>query len=118
MIATSIQEGDVLGTGSLTYTVQFDELLNQAGVTPAAFTLRGVDRAINHTPTSFSYDAGTSTLTIMYTKPGGPLALTLIGSTAALRDIVGNPLDGETVVGGVSVFPDPAGRSGNGVRAS
>jgi subtilisin family serine protease len=127
VIASSIQDSsyqsDVVPAGpggTLTYTVQFSEPLNPATVTAASFSLRGLASGRTFTADSFTYIEDTSTLTLNYSGLGDEnYELRVFGDQGSGRvvphDLFGLGLDGETVMGGRSVWPLPPGHSGNGV---
>jgi hypothetical protein len=116
VISSSIQENDfVPSDGTLTYTMQFSEPLNPSTVTAAAFTLHGNGANQNYTPASFSYIIDTSTLTITYTGLHDDSYL-LRANSSIIKDFFGLQLDGETIVGGRSVWPIPPGHTGNGIQ--
>src|SRR5262249_27994860 len=118
VILSSIQEGDLVGGhagGTLTYTVRFSEQLQQQTVTAAAITLHGQGRNKDYAPASISYAANNSTLTVNFSGlPDDHYRLQVADS---LTDLFGLKLDGETTVGGTSVWPiaPDLGHSGDGV---
>ncbi len=113
VIFSSLSEGDVVPTGSLTYVVGFDEPLNAAVLDPTDFTLLGVGLNRSYTPASFTYIQDTSVLTIRYANlPEDSYRLTLLSGTNNFRDLAGNLLDGEPPAG---LWHIPPQRSGNGV---
>ncbi|MEO2047576.1 MAG: hypothetical protein ABGX16_13505 [Pirellulales bacterium] len=65
IIDSSIQDGDIVTAGPLTYTVQFDEELDSTNLDVTDMRLVGFLSG-THTPTQFSYDSGTSRLTLQY----------------------------------------------------
>jgi hypothetical protein len=94
VVATSIEEGAVLPIGSLTYQVTFSEPIVTAGVSASSFDLHGDFRNIHYTPTSFSFDATNTVLTIHYASlPDDRYTITLFSS--AFKDRVLFRLDGE-----------------------
>jgi subtilisin family serine protease len=117
VIASSLQEGDVVAGqrgGSLTYTVQFSEPLQPQTVTAAAIDLHGNGRNQDYAPASVNYVPGSTTVTVTYAGlPDDHYRLQIADS---LTDNFGLKLDGETTVGGQSVWPiGPAqGHSGDG----
>jgi subtilisin family serine protease len=115
VIASSIQEGDTMEGrrgGSLTYTVQFSEPLQAQTVTAAAVTLHGNGRNQDYAPASINYVASSSTLTVTYSGlPDDHYRLQIADS---LTDNFGLKLDGETTVGGQSVWPIGPGQGHSG----
>jgi len=110
VIATSIQEGDVLPVGDLAYTVQFDEELNAEALDASDVQLVGVIGGA-HVPAALAYDPPTSTLTAQFADlPDDSYTLTLLSDDGAFEDIAGNDLDGEPIA-----FPIPPNQSGDGV---
>lgn len=80
--------------GDLTVTFQFDEPLATGWLDAADVRLFG-DLAGVLAPTAFSYDAVSRTLTLGFSDlHEGHYSLTLTSSAEGLRDIAGNPLDG------------------------
>jgi hypothetical protein len=116
VIGSSVQEGDIVTSGSggsFSYTVTFNRSMKTAGVTSSAFSLVGT--LGTRTATSFSFNADGTALTINYTNlPEDSYTLTLFSSSFV--SLAGWQLDGETTVGGVSVWPIPPGQSGDGVE--
>jgi hypothetical protein len=110
VIDSSVQGGDVLPTGSLTYTAQFDEelLADVIGVEDVELTGPGGQE---FTPDAVAYDAGTSTLSVDFPAlPEGDYTLVLLSGTGRLQDLVGNALDANSVT-----WPIPPNVSGDGV---
>ena len=94
VIAISIQEGQVVPAGDLSYTVQFSEPMNVANLDVTDLQLFAHGQGVVHTPSSFSYDVATSTLTIDYSSlPDDKYSLALFSSQ--FEDLVGLRLDGE-----------------------
>ncbi len=110
VIASSVQEGDDLSGMTFTYTAQFNRELRTADLDASDFTL--VDGVGTHvSPSLWSYDASTSTLTLEYSSlRDGEYTLTLISGDRAIEDIYRSDLDGETLA-----WPIPANTSGDGV---
>jgi hypothetical protein len=111
--SSSIQEGDVLPIGDLTYTVQFSEPMQTANFDPFDFVLQGT--AINnvvYSPTTFGFDGTSTILTLSFTNlPEDSYTLTLFSGDGAFEDLVGFDLDGEPLA-----FPIPPNQSGDGVE--
>ena len=111
VIASSIQQNDVLSVGDLTYVVTFDEPMLVANLDDFDFFLLGIDNNVTYTPTSDSYDATGRTLTITYANlPEDRYTLTLLSGSGQFEDVVGNDLDGEPLA-----FPLPPNVSGDGI---
>ncbi|MCY2927380.1 MAG: Ig-like domain-containing protein, partial [Planctomycetota bacterium] len=108
VIACSLLAGDVLSPGNLTLTVQFSEPLNAASLTTAAAFLTGLATG-SFDPTTWSYAASTSTLTIGYSLLPED-SYTLILQAGRVSDPFGNALDGETPAWPIGPYV-----SGNGV---
>src|SRR5262249_20766288 len=101
--------------GTLTYTVRFSEQLQAQTVTAAAITLHGQGHNQDYAPASINYAANNSTLTVTFAGlPDDHYRLQVADS---LTDLFGLKLDGETTVGGKSVWPiaPDLGHSGDGV---
>jgi hypothetical protein len=112
VIASSISEGQVLPTGSLTYVVTFSEPMNTSLVTASSFDLHGNFRNVDYAPASFSFDATGTILTINYANlPDDGYTLTLLST--GFQDLVGFDLSpGNFVVDfslnfGTGPFPVP-----------
>lgn len=108
VVASSLQENAIVTSGSLVYTAQFDEPMDN-------YQLDGNDVALvgtltgTHTPNRFRFDFGTRTVTVEYQDlPDDRYALFLRSGELRFRDLVGHPLDGEP-------RPDAAVPSGDGV---
>lgn len=111
VIASSLQTGDTVNGNSFTYTVTFDEPLFEGSLDASDVVLdrRGVN-GVSYSPTSFAYDASTSTLTVGFSGiADGPYRLTLLSGPDGFRDVAGNALDGEPLS-----FPLPPNVSGDG----
>jgi hypothetical protein len=75
------------------------------------FTLVGLFRNVSYFPSSFSFDATKTVLTINYSNlPEDNYTLTLLSADGRFEDQAGNNLDGEPV------WPLPPGGSGDGVE--
>jgi subtilase family serine protease/methionine-rich copper-binding protein CopC len=96
VIASSVEEGATLDPGSFTYTVTFSEPLVTSGL--GAEDVHLVEDSFNtsFSPSSFSYDAATNRITVGFGQPlyDGRYTLTLDSGANALRDLVGNALNG------------------------
>src|SRR5262249_20055435 len=98
VITTSPGLNANVNTGSLTYVVTFNEPMNTAAVTTASFTLHGVFRNANPTPSTFTWNAAGTALTITYgALSDDAYTMTLTSGTtgATFRDAANNALDGE-----------------------
>jgi streptogramin lyase len=94
LITNSINEGSVGSTGSLTYTCSFQEAIVPSSVSASSFDLHGAFRSTDYTPTSFSFDATDTILTVNFSNlPQDNYTLTLIA--AGFMDRAGFILDGE-----------------------
>jgi hypothetical protein len=94
VIATSIEEGDLVTPGTLTYKVTFSEPIIPSSVSAASFDLLGDFRKIHYAPTSFSFDSTNTILTINFPAlPDDRYALTLFSK--GFEDRVLYHLDGE-----------------------
>jgi sugar lactone lactonase YvrE len=94
VIATSVEEGDILAPGTLTYTVTFSEPLLRSSVTAASFDLLGDFRNVHYAPLSFSLDATNTVLTLNFpVLPDDRYTLTLFSK--GFQDRVLFYLDGE-----------------------
>jgi hypothetical protein len=110
VVGSSIQEGAVLPTGNLTYTVTFSEPLQTALVDAGDFSLVGQYRNSSYSPTSFSFDATGKILTINYSNLlDDSYTLTLFSNPNSFVDQVGLELDGEP-----TTWPIPPNQSGDG----
>ena len=112
VVASSIQEGDVLSTGDLVYTVTFSEPMRTTDINPSDAPLYGQLRGNSYLPTSITFDASGTTATIIYAGlADDAYTLTLISGDGAFEDVVGWDLDGEPVA-----WPIPPNESGDGVE--
>ncbi len=113
IISVNVQENQTItSSGSLSLVIQFDEPMRTANLDATDFTLRGIIRGFNYTPTNFSYDATGRILTINYDGlRDDRYTLTLLSADGRFEDVVGFNLDGEVTL---ATFPIPPGRSGNG----
>jgi len=112
VISSSVQEGDVLPSGSLTYNVRFSEEMQAANLDLTDWTLHGIANNADYAPATWSYNPTTSILTLNYSAlPEDRYTLTLLSADGRLEDLAGNNLDGEAVS-----WPIPPSVSGNGVE--
>ncbi len=111
VIGSSIQQGDILLPGDLTYTVTFSEPMNTAFLDPYDFSLRGEFGGAFYA-TSYSFDAAGTTLTLSYSGLAEDnYSLVLLSGDYQFEDLLGNNLDGE-----VTTWPIPPNPSGDGVE--
>ncbi|NLX56992.1 MAG: S8 family serine peptidase [Planctomycetaceae bacterium] len=93
VLDTSIPDGGTVNSGSLTWTVVFNEDLATSDLGPEDVTL--ADANSSRHPDSLTYDAATDTLSVTFAAVAeGTYTLTLESSAAAFRDVLGNLLDG------------------------
>jgi hypothetical protein len=112
VVASSIQEGDVLPAGDLSFQVTFSEPMNTVSMFPFNYSLHGNLRDIVYDPVSYSYDATGTVLTVGYESlPDDRYTLTLISGDGAFEDVIGWNLDGESAAG-----PIPPNQSGDGIE--
>ncbi len=112
VIASSIQQGDVLPVGSLTYTVDFSEPMNTANLDSSDFELRGNFMGVSYPADASSWNPSGTQLTLQYSNlPQDAYTLTLLSGNTQLEDLVGWDLDGERLAS-----PLPPNQSGNGVE--
>ncbi|QEG41240.1 CARDB domain-containing protein [Roseimaritima ulvae] len=110
VVSTSIQQGDVVQSGDLIYTVSFNEPIAESNLDSQDVSLWGIGRDNVYSPTTFRYDSETQTLTIGYESlPEDNYRLTLASGDGRFEDPLGNDLDGEPLV-----FPIPDNLSGDG----
>ncbi|MDH5668376.1 MAG: Ig-like domain-containing protein, partial [Nitrospira sp.] len=91
------------GNGNLTVTIEFTEPMETIGLDAADVMLRDMSTNGINTPATFTYEAGSNTLTITYDNiPDSAYALTLLSSATGFRDLCGHLLDGDAdgVAGG------------------
>ncbi len=100
VISSSIQPGDVLPAGDLTYVVEFSEPMRTDNLYPWNVPLQELDGSAIYSPNGYSFDASGTTLTLQYSGlPEGSYRLTLI--SAGFEDLAspdGFDLDGEPPV--------------------
>ncbi len=112
IVASSIQEGDVLPVGSLSYQVTFSEPMNTANLDASDFLLHGNFRGADYGPSSYSYDATGTILTVGYSGlPDDSYTLALYSGDGGFEDAVGWDLDGEPLA-----WPIPPNASGDGIE--
>jgi hypothetical protein len=105
--ASSVHEGNVLKTGSLTYKVTFSEPIDTSSFSASSFDLHGVYRNADYAAASFTFDATGKVLTITFANlPDDAYKLTLF--SAGIHDITGYALDGEPN----ATFPSGDGKEG------
>ncbi|HEX8310774.1 MAG TPA: pre-peptidase C-terminal domain-containing protein, partial [Chthoniobacteraceae bacterium] len=110
VISTTVQPGDVIAPGELTYVVQFSEPLAIANLNNSDFALVAVGRGETIISSSFGYNDAGDTLTINFdTLPDDRYVLTLLSGDSRFEDVAGNDLDGE-----LDSAPLPPNASGNG----
>jgi hypothetical protein len=94
VVGTSIEEGNVLPSGNLTYVVTFSEQMLTSVTTVSSFDLHGNFRNADYTPASFTWNSAGTVLTITYANlPDDAYKLTLFSS--GFEDLVAFHLDGE-----------------------
>ncbi|MCA9138051.1 MAG: hypothetical protein KDB00_14865, partial [Planctomycetales bacterium] len=109
VIESSIGQGDAFNVGDLTFVAKFDEEISSFFFEDAFQLFGSANGSV--AADSYSYDPSTSQLTIHYSNLQDDIYhLTLNVGGQSLRDLAGNPLDGEPVA-----FPIPPNRSGDGV---
>lgn len=121
LIAATLSTGDVVETGVLEVELQFNELLVASVLDAGDVQLFG-NRTGAYAPEDFGYDAGTSTLSLVYADlPDDSYTLTLVSGAEAFRDPVGHGLDGGdleihfgTYVNDVPLSMVPIGPAGGG----
>jgi hypothetical protein len=112
VVASSIQNGATSPAGNLSYQVTFSEPLAVANVDASDFLLEQVNQYAWHQPTSFSFDASGTVLTLNYADlPDDAYRLTLYSGDGRIEDLAGWDLDGEPLA-----WPIPSNRSGDGVE--
>ena len=93
--ASSINAGESIEPGNLTYTVTFSEELATVGLGLQDVTLVETTFGTQFTPTSFLYDEALHTLTVGFAGLyDGSYTLTLTSGPDAFRDLIGHPLNG------------------------
>ena len=125
LIAATLETGDVVETGVLEVELQFNELLVASVLDAGDVQLFG-NRTGAYAPAEFGYDAGTSTLSLLYADlPDDSYTLTLVSGAEAFRDPVGHGLDGGdleihfgTYVNDVPLSMVPIGPAGVGASVA
>ena len=99
IISSSLSNGDSVALGDLTIDMQFNEALMDSVLDAGDVKLVGT-RTGSLTPTSFNYNAATSTLTMEFPDlADDSYTLTLISGEDAFRDLVGHGLqDGDLTI--------------------
>jgi len=111
VVASSVQQGDVLGTGALTYTVTFSKAMLVGNLDASDVTLLGTLRNVSYAATSLSYSPDGRTLTVKYANlPEDSYTLTLLSGNGRFEGSTGVDLDGEPA------WPIPPAHSGDGVE--
>lgn len=97
VIAESVAEGEVIGSGPRTLVFTLSEDLATAGLSAEDVLLSNAATGVSYSPASFVYSASTDQITLQYASlPEGPYTLTLLSGANSLRDLVGNALNGNT----------------------
>ncbi|MEM9825059.1 MAG: CARDB domain-containing protein [Planctomycetota bacterium] len=110
VVLSSVQSGDLLSAGDLTFDFEFDEPLRPSAIDAADVQLVGTILG-SIAPDNVTYDSVNQLLTVEFTGLAEDLyQLTLFSGDAALEDLVGNDLDGETLA-----FPIGPNVSGDGI---
>ena len=110
ILASSLLEGDLLGTADITVTLQFNEELDATNLDAADVVLIGQTSG-EQVATLINYHAPNSTLTIQYESlVDDQYELTLVSGDGAIKDVVGNHLDGEAAL--VGTVPSGDGIAG------
>ena len=107
IIASSIQPGEVVAAGDVDVLIQFDQEVVTAGLDSADIRLTS-ERFGDRDFAALDYDVNTQLLSVSYLQLGED-NYTLTLSSAGIRDLQGNELDGE-----IEGFIGPDGVSGDG----
>jgi subtilisin family serine protease len=111
LISSSIQPGDVLSPGTVTFTAVFSEALRSDQIDGSDFLLVGTLSGNTYVANEMQYDSQTSILSVTFFNiPEDHYTLTLVSGDGHLEDWVGNDLDGEPLA-----FPLPPNVSGDGL---
>ncbi|NQV31708.1 MAG: DUF4347 domain-containing protein, partial [Phycisphaeraceae bacterium] len=105
VVASTIEDGQIIEPGNLTYVATFSEDL--ASDLLGGEDIHLIENGFGETfsATSFVYDSATDTLTVEFSALyDGVYTLTLSSGPGALRDLLGNELNG------ASSFPLPSGQ--------
>ena len=95
--ASSVAAGASIATGARTLVFTLSEDLAASGLGAEDVLLANTTTAQSYSVASFVYDALTDQITVQYADlPEGAYTLTLVSGTNALRDLVGNALNGNT----------------------
>ena len=98
LLTSTLSEGQVIGIGTLTVQMQFDEPLLASALDPGDLQLVGVRTGVQELA-HFDYDAGTSILDLRFEDlEDDSYTLTLTSGPNAFRDPVGHGLDGGDLV--------------------
>ena len=93
--ASSVAEGSVIAPGAHTLVFTLSEDLASSGLGAADIQLVNSTTGQSYGTASFVYDAATDQITVQYASlPEGAYTLTLFSGASALRDLVGNALNG------------------------
>ncbi len=97
VVASSVLEGDVFGTGLTEISLNFDEELDASILDVSDVLLVETQQGLGPiTISTFDYDSNTSVLRLGFAAlPEGQYEFTLISGPFAAADLVGNALDGE-----------------------
>ncbi|MCH8044429.1 MAG: SBBP repeat-containing protein [Planctomycetes bacterium] len=111
VIDSSILQGDILSSGTFSYTARFDEPLRTSWLNSYVVTLVGQTRGTRE-PASFQYDPDAWTITVEFRDlPDDAWTLTLISDgESGIEDAVRNALDGER--NAVTTVPSGDGEAG------
>ncbi|HEY2415839.1 MAG TPA: S8 family serine peptidase, partial [Pirellulaceae bacterium] len=99
VIATSVAAGGTVAPGALAYQITFSKAMQTANLSADDFSLKGTSLNTVYTPSSYSFDASGTVLTLNFTNvPEDYYSLTLVSGLTGgtnFTDPVGNALDGE-----------------------
>jgi extracellular elastinolytic metalloproteinase len=110
VIASSIQQGDLLPSGTLEYTVTFSEPMNSTDLDIFDILAFGQFRGNFIRPDFAFYDITGTVLTMSFSNlPDDSYSIALTSGDGAFEDVVGNNLDGEPLA-----WPIPPNTSGDG----
>ncbi|MBL8338417.1 MAG: Ig-like domain-containing protein, partial [Rhodoferax sp.] len=95
--ASSVASGESVAPGARTLVFNFSEDLDTSGLGAEDVQLTNTTTGQAYSASSFTYSAATDQLTLQYADlPEGAYTLTLLSGSNALRDLVGNALNGNT----------------------
>ncbi len=95
VIASSLRQGDVIGTGDLFYVARFDETIDAAELDLSDVLLTGQFSG-SHAPVGFGLDGFGRTLWLQFADlPEDAYTLSLLSGDQHFEDLVGWDLDGE-----------------------